>query len=61
MIDSFPPGMIMVIGALLIPFLPHIVRQIFMMLLVLLSAYPLTLGIGVGNGDHELCTFSNLR
>ncbi|MDB2683683.1 Na(+)/H(+) antiporter subunit D, partial [Alphaproteobacteria bacterium] len=47
MIDSFPPGLIMVIGALLIPFLPHIIRQIYMMILVLLSAYPLTLGIGI--------------
>ncbi|MBL6851007.1 MAG: Na(+)/H(+) antiporter subunit D [Alphaproteobacteria bacterium] len=57
MIDSFPPGMIMVIGALLIPFLPHIVRQIFMMLLVLLSAYPLTLGIGV----HTTINFFDLE
>jgi len=57
MIDSFPPGIIMVIGALLIPFLPHIVRQIFMMLLVLLSAYPLTLGIGV----HTTINFFDLE
>ncbi len=57
MIDSFPPGMIMVIGALLIPFLPHIVRQIFMMLLVLLSVYPLTLGIGV----HTTINFFDLE
>jgi len=45
MIDSFPPGFIMVIGALLIPFLPHIIRQIYMLVLVLFSVYPLTLGM----------------
>ena len=29
MINNFPPGLIMMIGALLIPFLPHIIRQIY--------------------------------
>ena len=47
MISSFPPGLIMMIGALLIPFLPHITRQIYMMALILLSAYALTLGFGI--------------
>ncbi len=47
MISSFPPGLIMMIGALLIPFLPHIIRQIYMMVLILLSAYALTLGFGI--------------
>ncbi len=47
MISSFPPGLIMMIGALLIPFLPHIIRQIYMMALILLSAYALTLGFGI--------------
>ena len=37
----------MIIGALLIPFLPHIIRQIYMMILVLISAYSLTLGFGI--------------
>ena len=46
MISSFPPGLIMIIGALLIPFLPHIIRQIYMMVLILVSAYALTLGFG---------------
>ncbi len=46
MISSFPPGLIMMIGALLIPFLPHIIRQIYMMVLILVSAYALTLGFG---------------
>ncbi len=47
MISSFPPGLIMMIGALLIPFLPHIIRQIYMMALILVSAYTLTLGFGI--------------
>ncbi len=47
MINSFPPGLIMMIGALFIPFLPHIIRQIYMLILILISAYSLTLGFGV--------------
>ena len=47
MISNFPPGFIMIIGALLIPFLPHIIRQIYMMTLVLISTYSLTLGFGI--------------
>ena len=47
MISNFPPGLIMMIGALLIPFLPHIVRQVYMLVLILISAYALTLGFGV--------------
>jgi multicomponent Na+:H+ antiporter subunit D len=47
MIDNFPPGFIMVLGALLIPFLPHIIRQIYMMILILISAFGLTLGFGI--------------
>ena len=47
MISDFPPGFIMIIGALLVPFLPHIIRQIYMMILVLISAYSLTLGFGI--------------
>ncbi len=47
MISNFPPGLIMIIGALLIPFLPHIIRQIYMMVLILVSAYALTLGLGI--------------
>jgi len=47
MISSFPPGLIMIVGALLIPILPHIIRQIYMMILILVSAYALTLGFGI--------------
>ena len=47
MMIDFPPGFIMIIGALLIPFLPHILRQIYMLVLILISAYALTLGFGL--------------
>ncbi len=47
MMNNFPPGFVMMIGALLIPFLPHILRQIYMLVLVLISAYTLTLGFGI--------------
>ena len=63
MISSFPPGLIMMIGALLIPFLPHIIRQIYMMALILLSAYALTLGFGIHSKidvmDFELIIFQS--
>ncbi len=47
MMNNFPPGFVMIIGALLIPFLPHILRQIYMLVLILISAYTLTLGFGI--------------
>ena len=47
MMNNFPPGFIMIIGALLIPFLPHIIRQIYMLVLILTSAYALKLGFGI--------------
>ena len=63
MIDSFPPGFIMVLGVLLIPFLPHIIRQIYMLVLVLFSAYPLMLGVGIHSSinffDFEFILFKS--
>ena len=47
MISAFPPGFIMIIGAILVPFLPHIIRQIYMICLILISSYALTLGYGI--------------
>ena len=38
MINSFPPGLVMFLGAFLIPFFPHIYRQFYMLFLVFLSA-----------------------
>jgi len=46
MINSLPPGFIMFIGAFLIPFLPKLGRQIYMIFLVLLSAFFLFNGFG---------------
>ena len=47
MISAFPPGFIMIVGAILVPFLPHIIRQIYMIGLILISSYALTLGFGI--------------
>ena len=38
MINSFPPGLIMFLGAFLVPFFPHIYRQFYMLFLVFISA-----------------------
>ena len=46
MINTFPPGLIMFLGAFLIPFLPHLTRQIYMIFLVFLSALSLMNGFG---------------
>ncbi len=46
MINSVPPGFIMFIGAFLIPFLPKIGRQVYMIFLVILSAFSLFNGFG---------------
>ena len=46
MINSLPPGFIMFIGAFLIPFLPKLGRQVYMIFLVLLSSFSLFNGFG---------------
>ncbi len=46
MINSFPPGLIMFIGAFLIPFFPYVARQFYMIVLVLFSALSLMNGFG---------------
>ena len=38
MINSFPPGLVMFLGAFLVPFFPHIYRQFYMLFLVFISA-----------------------
>ena len=38
MINNFPPGLVMFLGAFLVPFFPHIYRQFYMLFLVFLSA-----------------------
>ena len=46
MISSMPPGLIMFVGAFLIPLFPHFYRQIYMILLIIISAFTLTSGHG---------------
>ena len=59
MIDlmSLPPGLVMVLGSILVPFIPHISRQIYMLFLILWSSYGLFLGFGV----HTSFEFSNIE
>ena len=45
MINSLPPGFIMFIGAFLIPFLPKLGRQVYMIFLVLLSSFHYLMGL----------------
>ena len=46
MISSMPPGLIMFLGSFLIPLFPHFFRQIYMILLIVISAFSLTSGHG---------------
>ena len=43
---SFPPGLLMIIAAALVPFVPHIARQVVMIGAIALSAYGLVMGAG---------------
>ncbi len=47
MINSFPPGLLMLLGGLAIPFLPHHTRQIWMILILILSAISINVDYGV--------------
>ena len=57
MINSIPPGLIMFLGSFLIPFFPHISRQIYMFVLVFLSASSLFLG----DGTHLIINFMDIN
>ena len=46
MISHMPPGLIMILAAFLLPFIPHVWRQIYMLAAIALSAYGLVLGAG---------------
>ena len=46
MISHMPPGLIMILAAFFLPFIPHISRQIFMLAAIMISAYGLFLGAG---------------
>ena len=43
---SLPPGLIMILAAALLPFIPHVWRQIYMIGAIAASAYGLTIGAG---------------
>jgi len=43
---SLPPGLIMILAAALLPFIPHVWRQIYMIGAIVASAYGLTIGAG---------------
>ena len=46
MISHMPPGLIMILAAFLLPVIPHVWRQIYMLGAIALSAYGLFLGAG---------------
>lgn len=46
MISHMPPGLIMILAVFLLPFVPHVWRQIYMLGAIALSAYGLFLGAG---------------
>mgnify|MGYP003330810549 CR=1 FL=1 len=47
MMISMPPGLWMILAAVLLPFIPHFWRQIYMLAAITLSASCLTLGSGI--------------
>ena len=57
MINSIPPGLVMFIGAFLIPLFPHFYRQIYMVLLVILSA----LALFSVEGTHFVIQLKNIN
>ena len=57
MINSFPPGLVMFLGAFLVPFFPHIYRQFYMLFLVFLSASALL----SAEGSHLIIQLQNIQ
>ena len=43
---SLPPGLLMILAAAALPFVPHVARQMVMLGAIALSAYGLMLGAG---------------
>ncbi|MGB2492645.1 MAG: proton-conducting transporter membrane subunit, partial [Candidatus Puniceispirillum sp.] len=54
MFASLPPGIIMVLGACVVPFIPHVSRQIWMLVMIALSAWGLTTGAGIHTIWHVM-------
>ena len=42
---SLPPGLLMILAAVALPFVPHVARQMVMLGAIALSAYGLMLGL----------------
>ena len=57
MINSFPPGLVMFLGAFLVPFFPHIYRQFYMLFLVFLSVSALF----SSEGSHLIIQLQNIE
>ena len=57
MINSFPPGLIMFLGSFLIPLFPHIYRQFYMFLLVIMSA----ISLFSSEGTHLIIELNNIK
>ena len=57
MINSFPPGLVMFLGAFLVPFFPHIYRQFYMLFLVFLSASALV----SPEGSHFIIQLQDIK
>lgn len=56
-LTSLPPGFVMMLAALPVIWVPHHVRQIFMLAVIGLSAYSLT----AGAGDHWVVSLMGLE
>ena len=56
-LTSLPPGFVMMLAALPVIWVPHHIRQMFMLLVIGLSAYSLT----VGGGDHWVVSLMGLE
>ena len=57
MINSLPPGLVMFLGAFLVPFFPHIYRQFYMLFLVFLSVSALF----SSEGSHLIIQLQNIE
>jgi multicomponent Na+:H+ antiporter subunit D len=53
MISDLTPGFVMMLGACLVPFMPHHFRQVFMLVVIALSAVGLTAGAGI-HWQHQV-------
>jgi len=48
-LDALPPGLVMIVAAIALPWIPHVARQIWMLAAIALSASSLIVGWGRGS------------